>query len=94
MRRPFSVVAAMCATPGAHAQATQSISASVTTSASATASSAKSCELEIDASEQWVNSNDVRAEEKLHIPAAGGGFHLDGRILLPALKRSAANSTN
>jgi hypothetical protein len=94
MRLPFSVVAAICPTPGAQTQATQSISASVTTSTSATASSAKSYELEIDASEQWVNSNDVRAEEKLHIPAAGGGFHLDGRIPLPARKRSAANSGN
>jgi hypothetical protein len=88
MRLPFAVVAAICPTPGAQAQATQS------TSASATASSAKPYELEIDASKQWACSNDVRAEKKLHIPAAGGGFHLDGRILLPALKRSAANSGN
>jgi hypothetical protein len=73
MRLTWTIVAAICAAPITWAQASQATSTPATTPAAATAAApAKSYELDLDAGEQWVDSNiDLRAEEKLRITAAG-----------------------
>jgi hypothetical protein len=69
IRLTLAIVAAVCAIPAATAQASHATPASATTPMAATA---KSCEFEMDASKQWVDTGiDLRAEEKLHISATG-----------------------
>jgi hypothetical protein len=65
-----AVIAAICTVPAVWSPASAVPPASP--SKATAAASAKTCEFDIDSSEQWVDSNiDLRAEEKLHISASG-----------------------
>ncbi len=73
MRSLLALVAAMCVASSACAQASQATRApAITPSATIAGAPAKSYELDVDASHQWVDTNiDLRAEEKLRITATG-----------------------
>jgi hypothetical protein len=66
----LAVIAAICTGPSAQAQASAVPPASP--SKATAAASANSCELDVDASKQWIDTKiDLRAQEKLDISATG-----------------------
>jgi hypothetical protein len=72
MRETTVLLAVLCATPSAWAQAPQPTSASAANSTPTDPVPAKSYKMDLDSTKQWVDTSiDLRAQEKLHISATG-----------------------